>query len=263
MRKGILFGCIALIVIAVSTFIAWKVVRSRNKPTQVISDLLSEKYKNIETRVYVCENGIMTPYVVLDTKNYGDAVLLMREWAYPEEMMYRDENMFGAGGAYYNGSIVDDFLENTFYGFFSDGMKRIIRESSFEIFTREYVRAHNVVEGPVTETISRHVFSLSQMEWGSNLLGLDKNDPRYEADAIEGIQKYAYKCYVWLRSMTYGGEDTTATVVYDGKTESLRIQNTAQVQPVFTVSRDAKIEPYDGWVSNTRGFVFSVDEIRD
>ena len=86
----------------------------RNRPPQVISDLVSGKYENIETRVYVFENGSMIPYVVLDTDNYGDAVLLMRDFAYPQEMMYRDENMYGSGGAYYSGSIVDDFLEKTF-----------------------------------------------------------------------------------------------------------------------------------------------------
>ncbi|MBR7020949.1 MAG: hypothetical protein IKI15_07835 [Lachnospiraceae bacterium] len=107
------------------------------------------------------------------------------------------------------------------------------------------------------------VFSLSKMEWGSNLLALKKDDPCYEADAIKGIQKYAYKCYVWLRSMTYGGEDTYTTVVYDGKIESLRLKSVALVRPAFTVPRDAKIEPYDGWVSGTQGFAFSCDKITD
>ena len=263
MKKRILIGVIVLAVFTVAILVVWQVVKKRNRPPQVISDLVSGKYKNIETRVYVCENGVMTPYVVLDTDNYGDSILLMRAWAYPEEMMYRDENMYGAGGAYYNGSIVDDFLEKTFYNYYSDGLKEIIREAEFKIFTQEYVRGHEAAEGPTMETIRRHVFSLSKMEWGSNLLALKKNDPRYEADAIEGIQKYVYKDYVWLRSMTYGGEDTTATVVYDGKIESLRLKEAALVRPAFTVPRDAKIEPYDGWVSGTQGFAFSCDKITD
>ena len=263
MKKRILIGVIALAVFTVAILVVWQVVKKRNRLPQVISDLVSGKYKKIETRVYVCENGIMTPYVVLDTDNYGDAVLLMRDFAYPQEMMYRDENMYGAGGAYYSGSIVDDFLEKTFYNYFSDGLRGIIRESEFKIFTQEYVSAHEVAEGPAMETIRRHVFSLSKMEWGSNLLALKKDDPCYEADAIKGIQKYAYKCYVWLRSMTYGGEDTYTTVVYDGKIESLRLKSVALVRPAFTVPRDAKIEPYDGWVSGTQGFAFSCDKISD
>ena len=263
MKKRILIGVIVLAVFTVAILAVWQTVKRRNKPPQVISDLVSGKYKNIETQVYVCENGVMTPYVVLDTDNYGDSILLMRAWAYPEEMMYRDENMYGAGGAYYNGSIVDDFLEKTFYNFYSDGLKEIIREAEFKIFTQEYVSAHEVAEGPAMETIRRHVFSLSKMEWGSNLLALKKNDPCYEADAINGIQKYAYKCYVWLRSETDGAGDTAATVVYDGKIESLRLKESALVRPAFTVPRDAKIEPYDGWVSGTQGFAFSCDKITD
>ena len=99
MKKRILIGVIVLAVFTVAILAVWQTVKRRNKPPQVISDLVSGKYKNIETRVYVCENGVMTPYVVLDTDNYGDSILLMRAWAYPEEMMYRDENMYGAGGA--------------------------------------------------------------------------------------------------------------------------------------------------------------------
>ena len=263
MKKRILIGVIVLAVFTVAILAVWQTVKRRNKPPQVISDLVSGKYKNIETQVYVCENGVMTPYVVLDTDNYGDSILLMRAWAYPEEMMYRDENMYGAGGAYYNGSIVDDFLEKTFYNFYSDGLKEIIRESEFKIFTQEYVSAHEAAEGPTMETIRRHVFSLSKMEWGSNLLALKKDDPCYEADAIKGIQKYAYKCYVWLRSETDGAGDTAATVVYDGKISFWHLQDKAQVCPAFTVPRDAKIEPYDGWVSGTQGFAFSCDKITD
>ncbi len=262
MKKRIVIGIAAIVVVSSLALLIW-LIKFRNTTPKTLGELLSEKYRNIETRVYICENGVMTPYVVLETDNYGDAVLLMREYAYPEMMMYRDENMYGAGGAYYNGSIVDDFLEKTFYNYYSDGLKEIIRESEFKIFTQEYVRGHEAAEGPTMETIRRHVFSLSKMEWGSNLLALKKNDPRYEADAIEGIQKYVYKDYVWLRSMTYGGEDTTATVVYDGKIESLRLKESALVRPAFTVPRDAKIEPYDGWVSDTQGFVFSCDEIAD
>ena len=263
MKKRIVIGLIAFIAISASVLAVWMAVKIRNSPPQVISDLVSGKYKKIETRVYVCENGVMTPYVVLDTDNYGDAVLLMRAWAYPEKMMYRDENMYGAGGAYYNGSIVDDFLEKTFYNYYSDGLKGIIRNSPVKIYTQEYIRFHAEAKGPAMEIINRHVFSLSKMEWGSNLLSLERDNPCYEADAIKGIQKYAHKCYVWLRSETYGGGDTAISVVYDGAVEHWRLKNEAQVCPAFTVPRDAKIEPYDGWVSDTQGFVFSCDEIVD
>ena len=77
MKKRILMGVIALAVFIVAILVVWQVVKKRNRPPQVISDLVSGKYKNIETRVYVFENGSMILYVVLDTDNYVDAVLLM------------------------------------------------------------------------------------------------------------------------------------------------------------------------------------------
>lgn len=262
MKKRIVIGIAAIVVVSSLALLIW-LIKFRNTTPKTLGELLSEKYRNIETRVYICENGVMTPYVVLETDNYGDAVLLMREYAYPEMMMYRDENMYGAAGAYYKGSIVDDYLENTFFNFYSDGMRSIIRESPVKIYTEEYVRAHQETKGPVMETIYRHVFALSKSEWGSNFWGLEKNDPLYEADSIRGIQKYAYRCYIWLRSETYGGGDTSISVVYDGEIEHWHLQKKAQVQPAFTVSRNTKIERYDGWGSSAQGFVFSCDVITD
>ena len=101
-KKLSIILCIAA-VLALAVFVAIKVylVYHPGEP-KVISDLCYGKKGCKDFLVYVKENGIYTPYIVIDTKNYGeDAVLLLRKDVYMQEMMYRDEDLQGIGAAYY------------------------------------------------------------------------------------------------------------------------------------------------------------------
>ena len=72
MKKRILIGVIVLAVFTVAILAVWQTVKRRNKPPQVISDLVSGKYKNIE--VY---KKILLPknYMI----NYQNAKLLLQQ----------------------------------------------------------------------------------------------------------------------------------------------------------------------------------------
>jgi hypothetical protein len=63
----------------------------------------------------------------------------MREDAYPKEMMFRDCNVFGAGGSYYPGSVIDEFMENELYNMYSDGMQSIIKNVPVKIHSKKYI----------------------------------------------------------------------------------------------------------------------------
>lgn len=211
---------------------------------RVVSDLCSGKLDGSDPVIYIKENGKYHGYHVIETSNYGDAVLLMRQYAYPNQMMYRDENMFGVGGAYYAGSIVDDFLENEFYESFSDGMKSIVRNTPIRIHSIDYV-SKRFDEGPVFDEINRHVFVLSAPEWGCGSLRLDRSED--EAEFIPGLSQYETEQYNWLRSEAIGGDDTWAIVSYKDTGTYKHICSEAYVRPVFTVSPDEEIEFRELW----------------
>ena len=204
---------------------------------RLISDLCSKRLDEDHRMIYVKENGTYCGYYVIETSNYGDTVLLMRQYVYPRQMMYRDENMFGTGGAYYVDSIVDNFLENEFYSFFSDGMKSIIQNTPIRIHSIDYVSKY-FDEGSVFEVINRHVFVLSAPEYGHGSLGLDKDEAAY----IPELLQYGSKKENWLRSGAIGGDDTWVTIVYNDAASHRHICNDAYVRPVFTVDPSGEIE---------------------
>lgn len=213
---------------------------------RLISDLYSKRLDEEHRMIYVKENGTYCGYHVIETSNYGDAVLLLRQYVYPHQMKYRDENMFGTGGAYYADSIVDKFLENEFYEFFSDGMKSMIQNTPIQIHSIDYVSKH-FDEGPVFDVINRHVFVLSAPEFGVGSIGLDRSED--EAAFIPGITQYKTDKENWLRSEAIGGDDTWAIMVYNDGACYRHICNEAYVRPVFTVNPNEEIELceiYDG-----------------
>lgn len=246
MKKKKLFITLTSMVIIGVLVVVYMLFLREETPSEprVVSDLCSGKLDGSDPVIYVKENGKYHGYHVIETSNYGDAVLLMRQYAYPNQMMYRDENMFGVGGAYYAGSIVDDFLENKFYESFSDGMKSIIRNTPIRIHSIDYV-SKRFDEGPVFDEINRHVFVLSGPEHGCRSLGLDRS--RDEAEFIPGLAQYAIDKYTWLRSELIGGDDTWASTAYKYICGGSHICGEAYVRPVFTVSPDEKIEFRELW----------------
>ena len=238
----ILLCCVALLLI-----IGWgaKEIYSQLHPPkdpEIVADLCFGKSGDTNYLVYVKENGKYTPYIVIDTKNYGDeAVLLLRKDVYMKEMMYRDANIFGTGGAYYNGSIVDVFLEDEFYNVFSEKMKSIIRESPVRIHTSRFVEKRRMEGEPFLETIYRHVFVLSAAELDAPLI---RDKERDEGDVIPEALKNPVLLYTWLRSEAIGGDDTHASLWYNTAVVSNHIQNGAEhyVRPVFTVNRNEPVE---------------------
>ena len=231
-----------------------------NEHTYIISDIVCGNIYNNDCRVYVHEDGKYIPYFVIKTDNYGDnTVLLMREDVYPKEMMFRDCNVFGAGGSYYPGSVIDEFMEKELYNMYSDSMKKIIKNTPIKIHTHEYCSKLIGPEYAVFETINRHVFALAFSECKSHDL-LKECD--IEGAFIPEVLEFPIEKYVWLRSDAFGGDDTCAAQIYNGKVESNRVSMYQEqyVRPVFVVSADERIKSVKGIIKDTEVFVFSVDE---
>lgn len=226
---------------------------------RVIGDIICEN--NIgDNIVYVREDGKYEPYIVIKTDNYGkNSVLLMRKDVYPKEMMYRDCIMFGTGGSYYPGSIIDEFAENILFNQFSDGLKTVIKKVPIKIHSKDYILGIRDSNSPF-ETIYRHVFSLSLSECSNSTLYkyVDK-----EGNFIPEVLEYPVKKYVWLRSSAYGGDDTCASQIYNGAVRSNRvsINDEQYVRPVFVISNDIAIEKTTGINSENEVYILSVDII--
>lgn len=234
------------------------------KEPAVVADLCYGKFGRSQTEslVYVKENDKYIPYIVIDTDNYGkDAVLLVRKEAFLKDMMYRDENIYGASGAYYNGCIVDAFLEGEFYSFFTTGMQGIIRNTPIKIQTKSFVSGRQSDEAPL-ETINRHVFVLSAPECGGG--SLIKDESQDEGECIPGIRDIGINVYTWLRSKEVGGDDTYVTLWYGNGVVSSHIQNGQEhyVRPVITVNRNEPIELRTFDTDTIKGtvYVFPGDE---
>lgn len=238
-KKKLFITLICMVIIGILVVVYLLFRKETTSEPRVISDLCSGRLEGNDRMIYVNENGIYYGYHVIETSNYGDAVLLMRQDVYPHQMMYREEKMFGTGGAYYADSIVDNFLENEFYEFFSDGMKSIIRNTPIRIHSIDYV-SKRFDEGPVFDVINRHVFVLSAPEFGVGSIRLDRSED--EAAFIPGITQYGIDKYNWLRTGAIGGDDTWVTVVYYYAGAGQHICGEAYVRPVFTVNPNEEIE---------------------
>ena len=231
-----------------------------NEQAYVILDIVCGNTYNIDCRVYVREGGKYIPYLVIKTENYGEnTVLLMREDAYPKEMMFRDCNVFGAGGSYYPGSVIDEFMENELYNMYSDGMQSIIKNVPVKIHSKKYISKFIGPEYAVFETINRHVFALAFSECKSHDL-LKECD--IEGAFIPEVLEFPIEKYVWLRSDAFGGDDTWASQIYNGKVQSNRISMYQEqyVRPVFVVSADEQIRSVNSIIKDMEVFIFSVDE---
>ena len=245
MKKKVRIAILCTILLAVCGGLGYGIFywyHATKKPT-VVADLCYGKFGRTETDslVYVKENDQYIPYIVIDTKNYGDdAVLLLRKFVYMQDMMYRDENKYGVGGAYYNGCIVDDFLEQEFFNFYSDGMKAIIRNAPVKIHSINLV-SKRPDEGPLLETIYRHVFVLSAAECNGPLI---RNKEKDEGDVIPEVLENSVSLYTWLRSEEIGGDDTAAALLFKTSVVGNHIQSGKEhyVRPVITVNRNEPIE---------------------
>ena len=106
--------------------------------------------------VYVAENEIYVPYLVL-TDDYNGNCLLLREYLLDELGEY---NSYGRDTSYYENSEIDNYLNNEFLDTLSSEIKNIIINSEIVIT----VKKSQAIYETETKTIDRAVFLLSYNE---------------------------------------------------------------------------------------------------
>jgi len=189
---------------------------------------------NLPNYVYINENDKYVMYLATQAELYSPDIMLVR-WS--GDMQYSNDN------AYYNGSIVDNYLENTVYNSYTDGMRSIIREKNIDILNLSGKK----------ESIVRHVFILSLDEINSGETDYI-NESYYRKTWIKSISGNS-----WTRTLK---ENNSVYISTQNGTRSSSGKITEQkyVNGVLFVDKDAELEVSYDIKPGYRYFVFKVDK---
>lgn len=130
------------------------------QPT-ILSDLAYDGNNTYGYRIYLKEQDNFIPFLVL-TSDYHGNCLLMREYLLDTCQIY---NTTGDYASYYNGSYIDNFLNQEYYELLSPELKTVIEMTEVEITTKNAIDTHK----QETENISRYVFLLSANEVNTSI----------------------------------------------------------------------------------------------
>jgi len=170
--------------------------------------------------VYVDENGVYAPYLVL-TADYGGNVLLLREELLENTMPYKKNDSHGWAsyeyGGYYEGSSIDEYLNSNFLNELGQSVQEAIMSSEITITDKSSLG----VTGDKTAIISRKVFLLSLTEL---------NEAKSYTSASEGkAQKFFADDYKRRIAALPNGEACAYWT---------RTPNTWETYTVFTIGRN-------------------------
>lgn len=112
---------------------------------------------SIEHTVFIEEDGVYVPYLVLSDDYNRNSTLLLRMYLLDKPRRFNENGSFAA---YYAESEIDEFLNSEFRETLTDSIRDLIVPSEITI-TAKYSLG---VTGKETETITREVFLLSSVE---------------------------------------------------------------------------------------------------
>ena len=203
-----------------------------------------------EARVYIKENEVFVPYLVITSDYSGDEnVLLLREYVLPELRQYEEHGEFWAQdeyGSYYENSSIDEFLNTDFLSSLSNEVKENIVDSEIEVTDKESYTEWNYK----THEINRKIFLLSAVELG--IEGVDglttakegmPLDYFYEAEYVTKVaaMEQGTSCPYWTRTPQLW-EKCTVVMVGVEAVGSSTADICAGVRPVFCLSGQTKVK---------------------
>ena len=145
-----------------------------NKKT--IESIAYDANSKEECLMYIKENDVFEPYIVISS-NYDGNVLLLRKYLLADTMPFNENerHMWASYeyGAYYEDSSIDKYLNTGFFNTLDQSVKDSIVNSTIVITDKSSLDN----AGDVTTTISRKVFLLSLKEL---------NGPESRASVAEG-----------------------------------------------------------------------------
>lgn len=220
-----------------------------HKDAKTISELSYCKDCGYIGKVYIVENEKYVPYLVL-TDDYQGSCLLLREQLLEEKVIYNtgDEKY----PAYYAGSVIDQYLCNTFPQRFTSELYDAILEEPIEITDQSsFTRGQETIE-----IISRKIFLLSYAELNNTIFQTSAK----EGQPLEYFAKQANRIAYrhdgkadswWLRTPTTSDRFYVDAVSPEGITGSGGVVSIAGivasgVRPAFRLPNQSPVQPKDG-----------------
>lgn len=218
--------------------------------TQSVATLSDLAYGNntVSNGIYLPENGQNVPYLVL-TDDYNGNCLLLRERLLDKTIQFHDPDEAFPYAAYYENSVVDQYLNTEFSDTLSDFVSSQIVDTSILITTKESLDAYSK-RGVLT--IQRKVFLLSYSEL---------NLPVYYSQLNEGPPLLYFHnwperiaCHEngepgiwWLRTPDIGDHSTVYSIASNGTAGPAGIDTIAGLtlaglRPAFCLPGDLKVE---------------------
>ena len=225
---------------------------------KTIESIAYDENSNEDYLVYIKEDNVFEPYLVI-TSDYDGNVLLLRKYLLAETMPFNEnESQMWASyenGGYYEDSSIDKYLNTEFFNTFDQSVKDSIVNSTIVITDKSSLG----VTGEISATISRKVFLLSLKELDGpesrasvsegNTLKYFKDDyTRRIADLPNG-GKSAY----WTRTSATWETYTVITIGEGAGVGSADIDS--GVRPAFCMKKDTRITQSDNVVSGQTVYV--------
>lgn len=216
--------------------------KSKEFPT-TIGEIAYDENSQWGYCIYLEEDNELTPFIVL-TPNYNGNCLVLRKFLLEDLQPY---NSSGEYGAYYNGSYIDNFLNQEYYSRLSESVKKLIVTSKIEITPKKSIDTHT----KDTETIMRNIFLLSANEIGysSGSIALKEGNTLSYFKKVQNrvaTYKNLKASPWWLRTPALSNSNTVITIGDDGSIGMGGINTITgiseiAVRPAFCIPSDTHI----------------------
>lgn len=214
------------------------------KPTDTLSDL-TDGYKK---EIYLKENDVYVPYIVLDDDYKGNILLLRKE-------VMRELKSISDYSSEYENSPIDIYLASEFLGSFPDEISKQIKSVDIEVTSKEAL--YQV--GKETHTISRKVFllSYSEVNYSEHSMAADEGNKLsyFNDDESRIAYREGEPCSWWLRTPYTNYDSVTWSVGGDGMKTELSSTTENGIRPAFCLSGDISIIESTGIIDGETVFV--------
>lgn len=154
MRKS--YVAAGLLLVAICACL-WGCEDQRKRPAECLTDLAYfDGAEESRYTILVPEGDALVPYLVL-TADYNGNCLLLRKHLLPESRIY---NRNGNFAAYYENSLIDQWLNTEFCETLAEPVRDLLVDSRIEITARDSLRGGE----ETVITIEREIFILSSTE---------------------------------------------------------------------------------------------------
>lgn len=220
-----------IIAIMISALLCFSLTGCFGKPADTLSDLADGSNREI----YLMENNIYVPYLVLDN-NYKGNILLLRK-----EIMSELKSVSDYSSEYEN-SPVDSYLSLEFLSLFSDEFNSQIKLIDIEVTSKEALYQ----AGKDTHTISRKAFLLSYSEVSYDEHSMAADEGVSLSCFSDDQSRIAYRdgtpCSWWLRTPYTNYDSVTWSVGAEGMKTELSSATENGIRPAFCLSGDVSIK---------------------